>query len=278
MNTYNFQHRNVTNFSGVQCASYVPFSNRDYYKITLCKNKAKIIYAEKTVMIDRPAIIFTEPQTPYAWQSYEPMDDSYRCVFNETFACRNNRKLLSFSVFQPGKQKVIFPDEQQLPKLENYFRDIKETLAADYQFSEEKVFVLIQLIIYEILPKCPEVVDSKQIRKDQLSTRFFKLLEDQFQLLDYDNPVLLKTPAAYSDALSVHVNHLNRVLKKSTGKTTSLLIAEQFISKANEFLEHSDWSIAQISYALGFENTSYFNQFYKKQTGNTPGSLRLKNV
>lgn len=269
--------RNVNTFKGCQCASYVPFSNRDYYKITLCKNRVKLTYSEKIININRPAIIFTEPNTPYAWESFEKMDNSYRCVFNETFAQKNNRKLLSFSVFQAGKQKVIFPDEQQLPKLENYFKEIRDTLAEDYEFAEDKVHALIELIIYEILPKCPEVIDSKRIKKDVVSTKFFKLIENQFHLLDYDNPLLLKAASDYSSALAVHPNHLNKVLKKATGKTTTALISEQMVEKANEFLNHSDWSISQISYALGFETPSYFNQFYKKQTGHTPGEVRTKN-
>ncbi|GLB51459.1 transcriptional regulator [Neptunitalea chrysea] len=272
------KNRNVANFEGSQCSCHVPFSHRNYYKVTLCKNEAIITYAEKVVHINKPAVIFTEPKTPYAWDSCEPLNDSYRCVFNEAFVQKNNRTLLNFSVFQPGKQKIIFIDEGQLPKIEGYFKDIKEILATHYSFAEEKVFALIQLIVYEILPKCPEVIDSKSLKKDQLSNRFFRLLEDHFSLLDFDNPALFKTPSDYSRALSVHPNHLNRVLKKSTGKTTSLLISEKIVEKANEFLNYSDWNIAQISYALGFENPSYFNQFYKKQTGNTPGESRLKNV
>ncbi|GLB48552.1 helix-turn-helix domain-containing protein [Neptunitalea lumnitzerae] len=272
------KNRNVANFEGVRCSCHVPFGHRDYYKVTLCKNEATITYAEKIVHINKPAVIFTEPGTPYAWDSKEPLLESYRCVFNETFAQRNNRALLNFSVFQPGKQKIIFIEEAQLPKLEGYFKDIKDILATNYSFAEEKVFALIQLIIYEVLPKCPEVIDGKSLKKDSLSNRFFKILEDHFSLLDDDTPLLYKTPSDYSNMLAVHPNHLNRVLKKSTGKTTSILISERVIEKANEFLMHSEWNISQISYALGFENTSYFNQFYKKQTGTTPGQSRLKNV
>jgi AraC family transcriptional activator of pobA len=51
-------------------------------------------------------------------------------------------------------------------------------------------------------------------------------------------------------------------------------IAERVITEAKALLRHTDWSINDIAYALGFEYPSYFNNFFKKHTGTNPKSIR----
>lgn len=43
-------------------------------------------------------------------------------------------------------------------------------------------------------------------------------------------------------------------------------------------LQHSDWNVSKISYALGFEYPTYFNNFFKKQTGTSPSTVQLKKI
>ena len=74
----------------------------------------------------------------------------------------------------------------------------------------------------------------------------------------------------------MHVNHLNRALRTHTGKTTSAHITERLISEAKALLQHTSWSTAEIAYGLGFEYPTYFNNFFKKQTGTTPSALRAR--
>ena len=74
-------------------------------------------------------------------------------------------------------------------------------------------------------------------------------------------------------ALNVHVNYLNRAVKEVTGKPTTTHITERIISEAKALLQHTDWNIADIAYALGFEYPTYFNNFFKRLTGTNPKVL-----
>jgi AraC-like DNA-binding protein len=67
---------------------------------------------------------------------------------------------------------------------------------------------------------------------------------------------------------------LNRVVKEVTGKTTTDHISERITREAKALLLHTDWSVSQIGYCLGFEYPAYFNNFFKKQTNLTPNSIR----
>jgi AraC-like DNA-binding protein len=103
---------------------------------------------------------------------------------------------------------------------------------------------------------------------------FFKLLERQFPIDSPQFALRLRTANNYAEHLSVHVNHLNRAVKEVTGKTTTVHISERILSEAKALLKHTDWSINEIAWSLGYEYPTYFNNFFKKQTGVTPSSLR----
>jgi AraC family transcriptional activator of pobA len=93
-----------------------------------------------------------------------------------------------------------------------------------------------------------------------------------------DKPIGLKTAQDYAQYLSIHVNYLNRMVKEATGKPTTNHIAERIIGEAKALLQHTDWNIADIAYALGFEYPSYFNNYFKRMTGTNPKALRASEV
>ncbi|RYD73796.1 MAG: helix-turn-helix domain-containing protein, partial [Sphingobacteriales bacterium] len=50
------------------------------------------------------------------------------------------------------------------------------------------------------------------------------------------------------------------------------------ISEAKALLQHTTWSVSEIAYALGFEYPTYFNNFFKKKTGEIPKSVRMAHL
>jgi AraC-like DNA-binding protein len=88
----------------------------------------------------------------------------------------------------------------------------------------------------------------------------------------------LKTAQDFAKELSVHTNYLNRSVKEVTGKPTTTHITERVISEAKALLQHTNWNIADVAYALGFEYPTYFNNFFKRMTGTNPKTLRAQEV
>jgi AraC-like DNA-binding protein len=103
---------------------------------------------------------------------------------------------------------------------------------------------------------------------------FIDLLERQFPIEHTAEPLRLRTAQDFAAKLAVHINYLNRAVKTVTGKPTSVHIAERIAAEAKALLQHTDWSIADIAYALGFAYPTYFNNFFKRVTGLTPKALR----
>ena len=137
----------------------------------------------------------------------------------------------------------------------------------------------INLIIHEALKLQPsEHYDQHKNAASRLTSVFLELLERQFPIESADNPLQLKTAQDYANHLNVHVNYLNRAVKEVTGKPTTTHITERIASEAKALLQHTDWNISDIAYALGFDYPTYFNNFFKKLTGTNPKMLRLQQV
>ena len=78
--------------------------------------------------------------------------------------------------------------------------------------------------------------------------------------------------------LATHLNlserQANRVLKKMTGLSCLQFIREIKLQKAYRFLELRQYAtIAEIAYAVGFENTSYFTRIFTERFGKKPSEF-----
>lgn len=72
----------------------------------------------------------------------------------------------------------------------------------------------------------------------------------------------------------VSASHLSRLFIKETGEGFSVFVSNAKIEKAKEWLETEDWSVSDIGYRLGFNETGYFIRAFKKKVGMTPGIYR----
>ena len=84
----------------------------------------------------------------------------------------------------------------------------------------------------------------------------------------------LRTANDYAQRLAIHVNHLNKILKENTGKTTTEIIGSRIVQEAKILLKQTSWNVSEIAYSLGFEELAHFSNFFKKRTALTPLAFR----
>ncbi|HMI08478.1 MAG TPA: helix-turn-helix transcriptional regulator, partial [Flavobacterium sp.] len=84
----------------------------------------------------------------------------------------------------------------------------------------------------------------------------------------------LPTVAMLASAIHMSPRYLSDLLKQETGKTAMDLIHVFLISEAKNLLRGGDVTVAEIAYALGFENPPYFSRLFKKETGVSPVEFR----
>jgi AraC family transcriptional regulator, transcriptional activator of pobA len=78
----------------------------------------------------------------------------------------------------------------------------------------------------------------------------------------------------YAQKLLVSINTLNRYIKEQTGKTAKEIIDETLVLEAKKRLQYSTDDVAEIAYAIGFDEPTHFIRFFKNQTATTPKEYR----
>ncbi|HTI09039.1 MAG TPA: helix-turn-helix transcriptional regulator [Puia sp.] len=260
----------------------IPFNRRDFYKITLViEGQGTLIYSDKVIPIKDIAMVFTNPMIPYSYETVTGGEKGYFCLFPEGFI-NNQLKTDSLSrspLFKAGGNPVLFPNEASMLIIRNIFELMLTENASSYVNKYEVLRNFVQIIIHESLKiDPPPGYEKATAPAERLTTLFLELLERQFPIPSPRHTLRLKNANEFADQLSVHSNHLNRVLKKTTGFTTSEHLSQRILKEAKILLLESDWDIAEIGYCLGFEHASNFYSFFKKQTGNTANQFRRQDV
>jgi len=82
--------------------------------------------------------------------------------------------------------------------------------------------------------------------------------------------------AYYADRLCMTPKYLSIVCQRVSGKTSMQWITESTMDDCYAMLKESNKSVKEISDSLGFPNSSFFGQFFRRQSGLTPKEYRAK--
>jgi AraC-like DNA-binding protein len=257
------------------------YSRKDFYKICLTTGKSKIHYADRTYEQEGTILFFGNPHIPYSWETISTTYVGYTVLFSGNFFSLSDRSesLQHSPLFKIGGTPILRINDEQREFLNTIFRKMIEEQNTDYTYKDDLIRNFINLVIHEALKLQPsEHYDQHRNAASRLTSVFLELLERQFPIETADRPLQLKTAQDYAGDLHVHVNYLNRAVKEVTGKSTTAHISDRIISEAKALLQHTDWNIADIAYALGFEYPTYFNNYFKRMTGTNPKTLRAMAV
>jgi AraC family transcriptional regulator, transcriptional activator of pobA len=123
-----------------------------------------------------------------------------------------------------------------------------------------------------------------------LLTYLSRLYTDQFRNRDTSaDKLLLKNYQAqinehfhelhevsdYASLLNISAGHLSEVVKLQSGRPAIKHIHERIVLEARRLLFHTENSLKEISFDLGFADASYFNRFFKRETNVTPAAYRI---
>lgn len=80
----------------------------------------------------------------------------------------------------------------------------------------------------------------------------------------------------YANELGISAKRLNQILKDKLDKTAVQLIHDRLILEAKRQIIHSENTIKEIAYNLGFKDHSYFSRFFKLHADQTPQEFQKK--
>lgn len=258
-------------------AKPVPYARRDFYKISLTIGSGKVHFADKFYEVQKQAMTFSNPQIPYKWEHTDNIASGFFCIFTQQFFHQFG-SLSQYSVYQPEGNRLFELSDEQRKYIETVFQKMFDEINSDYEHKYDVLRTMVLDLIHFALKMQPTARSDKQpINASQrISNLFLELLERQFPIDENHKKIQFRSASDFAVQLNVHVNHLNRAVKETTDKTTSQIIAERILQEAKILLKHSPWNVSEIAYALGFTETTHFNNFFKKHVELSP--LKFRNI
>ncbi|MEZ0538120.1 helix-turn-helix domain-containing protein [Fibrella arboris] len=254
----------------------IQYSRRDFYKVTLIRGESMYHYADKSIRTSEPTLMFFNPAIPYTFETLSEQPTGYFCIFKEAFFTEKLRVTINeLPLFAIGGKPAYTLTETQDKHVSQLFEKMLEEIASEYQFKYDLLRdYTSELVHYALKMQPSETLYQHVDAKSRITAVFTELLERQFPIESPSQRFKLRSASDFARNLSVHVNHLNRSIRETTGKTTTDHITERMVSEAKALLKHTNWNISEISYSLGFDEPAHFNYFFKKQTQLTPSSFR----
>jgi AraC-like DNA-binding protein len=249
---------------------------RNFFKIMLFCGNNQFRYNNENIPVAGNTLLFFHPHEPYSYEELLPGTSGYFCVFRSEFFQENLRIDLDRLPLFRTAAKPVFPlSAENYLEVESLFLKMLRENQGDYIYKYELIRNYVSELFYLAMKMAPpenlfQPVDAGK----RLTLLFLDLLEQQFPIENTTDLFQLRTPRDFADMLCVHVNHLNRAIRKTTGKTTSQYIFDRLLSEAKVLLKHTDWSVTDISRVLGFDDLAHFHKFLKKHAGLGPTAFR----
>ena len=255
----------------------MPYDRRLYYKVSLIRGRNRAEYADKVIDIEKNALLFATPKVPYHWIPKDENQLGSFCVFTDEFLIKTKSGVVldELPIFKSGGFPIFEIADVEADEIGLIFKKMKREIASDYEYKYDLLRnYVLELIHYGQKLQPATALHSNRNASVRIISLFIELLERQFPIESPNQRLNLRSAKEYSERLAVHVNHLNKVLKENTGKTTTEIISSRIIQEAKILLKQTDWNVSEIAYSLGFEEVAHFSNFFKKQTSEAPLAFR----
>lgn len=253
-----------------------PYPCRSFYKISLLRSHSRTEYADQRIAIAPDALVFSTPNVSFQWWPAEPQQGQF-CLYTAEFLLPvlGGSTPEELPLFQAGGYLVFQLTPADAARASAIFTRMQQELVSDYAHKYD----LMRAYVLELLHLGQKQQPATARHPDhsataRLASRFVELLERQFPLTTPQQRVRLRTAKDFANQLAVHVNHLNKVLKETTGRTTTDLLGGRLAQEAKFLLQQSDWTLWEIADSLGYVDVAHFSHFFRRYAAVSPGAFR----
>ncbi|NIG55915.1 helix-turn-helix domain-containing protein [Chitinophaga sp. Cy-1792] len=169
-----------------------------------------------------------------------------------------------FKIFNvQGEFSCLAADNDAAANLQQIFHLLME----EYQRPGNLIIVKAMLKVF--LLKLIQIKEHTFTSHDIHEKRVY-----EFLMLLESNYLQERQAEFYAANLGISPKRLNQILKEKLDKTAMQLIHDRLILESKRLIIHSENTIKEIAYDLGFSDRPYFSRFFKKQTGQSPEAFQ----
>jgi len=247
-------------------------TEKSFLKIVFVKAGGHVVIDFNDYKLEQDAIFFIS-MGQYYW-----FDDNCKgtmLYYNKDFYCVEIHDkevacdgILFHNVY---RVPVVYMSNDAAVTMQNILLQIKDEMAENEIATEE----MLRTLLKQIIIKCTRIWKqnhqedtTEALPEVEFSRIFSQLVERHF--------INLHTVSEYAVLLHITAKALNKRITRYSSSTPNDIIKNRIILEAKRLLAHTQLSIKEISYQLGYEDASYFTRFFTKHTITSPLNFRTQ--
>lgn len=243
----------------------------DYFEIIFIeKGSGKHIIDYEPYEIQKPAFYFLTKGQIHFWELEKGLEGQV-LLFPREFlippatSFNHEGDLAFFNSL--SKAPFVHIDKDMLIRVIELFKDINE----EYLRKSDSSLSMLRAYVHILLVQLFRIHAKKQ-NEDILDNT--NAMVRKFRQMVSENYLTVRSVQEYADLIGISATHLRDTVKNITGYSPGQLIRQEIIFESKRKLANTELTTAEIGYSLNFEDTSYFNRFFKRETGKTPSKYR----
>lgn len=201
----------------------------------------------------------------------ESEHDGKILLFTNSFFAKSeeDNRFLHSSILFNDLSDIPLIDVKSLSSLQTIFNEIETELTKandSYQSSIAHSLLHSLLLMAERERRKQGFTEIAKGADLDYTVLFKDLLETQLKAV--------KSVSGYASQMNVSEKRLTAATTKTVGKSPKTIIDERVMLEVKRLLIHTNLSIKEIGYDLGFEDPAYFIKYFRKHTGKTPIEFR----
>lgn len=245
--------------------------NEPYYYLILLDGDVAFLIDENSYNCSGKFLLFLTPYQLLEWKKTNLFNLNHLQFHGDFYCIEYHKKEVACNgiLFNNIYTKpYIQLSDELFEEIATLFNKIKLLETATESFNQSIVKSYLQLILAlssreKQLFQCVELSEKTNLNA---VSNFKTVLEDHF--------IKEKSVAFYADFFHLSVDAFSKKVKKTFGKTPSILIQERMLLEAKKKLHLTYKSIKEIANELGFEDEFYFSRYFKKLTNVSPKTFR----
>ena len=240
-----------------------PHKHDNYYELVYLMEGEGFHWIEtERYVISTPEFYFLQPVQLHHWE-FTSVPKGYVILFKKSyFDDLYDRDIITLILKLTSRFRTGLPPEYSPQSI---FENILEEYSRNHEFSSKIIKGYLMAMLAKILQITNAEDDQKQVPDS--------LYKQYQELVNIECPRLNKVKD-FAKLLNTTPQNINAACRKHIGVSAKELILNQLILESKRYLLHTENTLTEIAYRLQFNDTSYFNKFFKKKVGLSPLQFR----
>lgn len=242
---------------------------KDYYFMAFVKQGSSRHWIDMTPYTLKPnTFYFTVPHQVNIKEEIGPMEGMVLCFTEDMLALDESGTLKKLPIIQnPQNGHELQLNEQDVAFIEDILQKLHAEYTGNHSWQQSMLLAYLRVLLIYLSRLYSQQLTDAHVLPDKLLLKKYLAKVDEWYLKLHD-------VTAYANMMNLSAGHLSELVKEQSGKPAIVHIHERIMVEAKRLLFHTDNSVKEIAFGLGFEDASYFNRFFKRISGHTPAEYR----